>query len=168
MQSFCLREFVESIIRKHSHSKGTQAASHPALNRIENRTIYGQKEKQKLNMKKKKSRHWHLFNTIKKLSGLLRCLSGKDSTRQCSRHEMQVPFLGWEDPLEKGMATHSNILSLENPIDRGAWQAMIHGVTKSWTQLSMHTHTHIHNQEALYIKILPWANLRPPHSTHSL
>ena len=54
MQSFCLREFVESIIRKHSHSKGTQAASHPALNRIENRTIYRQKEKQKLNMKNKK------------------------------------------------------------------------------------------------------------------
>ena len=27
--------------------------------------------------------------------------------------------LGWEDPLEEGMATHSNIL--ENPKDRGAW-----------------------------------------------
>ena len=25
---------------------------------------------------------------------------------------------------------------LENPIDRGDWQAMIHGVAKSWTQLS--------------------------------
>ena len=26
---------------------------------------------------------------------------------------------------------------LENPMDRGAWQAMIHGVTKSWTRLSV-------------------------------
>ena len=34
--------------------------------------------------------------------------------------ETQVRSLGWEDPLEKGMATHSNILALENPMDRGA------------------------------------------------
>ena len=26
--------------------------------------------------------------------------------------------------------------SLGNPMDRGAWQALIHGVTKSWTRLS--------------------------------
>ena len=36
----------------------------------------------------------------------------------------------------------------ENPMDRGAWWATVHGVTKSWTQLGMcvctHTHTHIH------------------------
>ena len=25
--------------------------------------------------------------------------------------ETQVPFLGWEDPLEKGKATHSSILA---------------------------------------------------------
>ena len=24
---------------------------------------------------------------------------------------------------------------LENPVDRGAWQAIVHGVTKSWTRL---------------------------------
>ena len=34
------------------------------------------------------------------------------------------------------MATHSSIFALENPIDRGAWWATIHGVTKSWTRLS--------------------------------
>ena len=28
---------------------------------------------------------------------------------------------------------------LENPTDREAWQATVHEVTKSWTQLSMHT-----------------------------
>ena len=27
---------------------------------------------------------------------------------------MQVPSLGWEDPLEKGMATHSSILAQES------------------------------------------------------
>ena len=29
--------------------------------------------------------------------------------------EMQVQYLGWEDPLEKGMATHSSILACEIP-----------------------------------------------------
>ena len=33
------------------------------------------------------------------------------------------------------MATHSSILALENPTDRGAWQATVHRVTQSWTQL---------------------------------
>jgi len=47
--------------------------------------------------------------------------------------ETWVQSLGWEDPLEEGMATHS---CLENPTDRGAWRATIHGVAKSQTQLS--------------------------------
>ena len=34
--------------------------------------------------------------------------------------ESQVRSLGWEDPLEKEVATHSSILALENPMDRGA------------------------------------------------
>ena len=29
--------------------------------------------------------------------------------------EMQVPSLGWENPLEEGMATHSGILVWEMP-----------------------------------------------------
>ena len=52
--------------------------------------------------------------------------------------ETQFQSLDKEDPLAYEMATHSTILCLENPMDRGAWQATIHGVTKSWTQLSTH------------------------------
>ena len=47
--------------------------------------------------------------------------------------ETWVQSLGQEDPLEKGMATHSSILAWRIPMDRGAWQATVHGVTKSWT-----------------------------------
>ena len=47
--------------------------------------------------------------------------------------EMQVRSLGWEDSLEKGMATHSSVLGLENTMDRGAWQALVHGFAKSRT-----------------------------------
>ena len=44
-----------------------------------------------------------------------------------------VRYLGWEDPLEKEMATHSNIHAWKNPMDRGAWWATVHGVAKSQT-----------------------------------
>ena len=37
---------------------------------------------------------------------------------------------GWEDPLEEGMTTHSSILAWKIPMDRGAWQATVHGVAK--------------------------------------
>ena len=47
-----------------------------------------------------------------------------------------VGDLGWEDPLEEGMATHSSILAWRIPMDRGAWWATVHGVPKSQTGLS--------------------------------
>ena len=50
--------------------------------------------------------------------------------------ETWVQSLGWEDPLEEGMATHFSILAWRIPMDRGAWWATVHGVTNSWTQLS--------------------------------
>ena len=40
---------------------------------------------------------------------------------------MQVQSLGQEDPLEKGMATHSSSLAWR-PMDGGAWLAIVHGV----------------------------------------
>ena len=47
--------------------------------------------------------------------------------------ETWVRSLGREDLLEKGMATHSSILVWKIPMDREAWQAIVHGVAKSWT-----------------------------------
>ena len=45
--------------------------------------------------------------------------------------ESQVQSLGQEDPLEKDMATHSWRGScLENPMDRGAWRAIVYGVAR--------------------------------------
>ena len=48
--------------------------------------------------------------------------------------EFGVQTLGQEDPLEKGMATHSHSCP-ENPMDRGVLQATVPAVTKSWTKL---------------------------------
>ena len=50
--------------------------------------------------------------------------------------ETWVQSMGWEDPLEKGMATHSSILAWRVPMGRGAWQAAVCGVTKSGAQPS--------------------------------
>ena len=49
--------------------------------------------------------------------------------------ETQVWSLGWEDAMEKEMATRSSILAWENPTEKGAWQA-VHGVTKEWDMTS--------------------------------
>ena len=50
--------------------------------------------------------------------------------------EIQVQSLGWEDPLEKGMATHFNILAWRIPWTDRAWRATVHGIAKSRTQLN--------------------------------
>ena len=53
--------------------------------------------------------------------------------------ETQVQSLGWEDPLEKGMATHTSILAWRIPMDRGACWAIVHGVE----QLSTAQHVYV-------------------------
>ena len=50
--------------------------------------------------------------------------------------ESWVRSLGWEDHLQEGIATHSSILAWRIPMDRGASQATVDGVTKSRTRLS--------------------------------
>ena len=42
---------------------------------------------------------------------------------------------------------------LENPMDRGAWQAIIHGVARSQTRLSPHTYTHTKINIRMSIKV---------------
>ena len=42
--------------------------------------------------------------------------------------ETSVRSLGWEDPLEEGMATHSNIFAWRIPMDKGAWWTIVHEV----------------------------------------
>ena len=66
--------------------------------------------------------------------------------------ETRVQSLGWEDPLEEGMATHSNTLAWRIPMDRGAWQASVHGVAKSQTRLSDDAHMRIKSFKECYLK----------------
>ena len=45
--------------------------------------------------------------------------------------DTETQSLDWEDPLEEEMATNSSILAWKNPMDKGAWQATVHGVAES-------------------------------------
>ena len=60
---------------------------------------------------------------------------GKEPTCQCRACKRRTHSLGWEDLLEESMATHSSILAWRILMDRGAWWAIIHRVTKSQTRL---------------------------------
>ena len=58
---------------------------------------------------------------------------GKEST--CNARDLGQSQ-SQEDSLEKGLATHSSISCLENPMDRVARLAIVHVIAKSWNRLS--------------------------------
>ena len=74
-----------------------------------------------------------------------------------SVQETQVRSLGREDPLEKGMTTHSSILAWRISMDRGAWWDTVHGVAKSQTRLSDY---HLHLCETT--TTMPKEDVTPP------
>ena len=55
---------------------------------------------------------------------------GSDSKESTCKRETRVWALGWEDPLEEGMATQSSIPAWESP-GTGGWWAVVHGVAES-------------------------------------
>ena len=59
--------------------------------------------------------------------------------------ETQVQSRGGEDPLEEEMANLLQDSCQKDPMDRGAWQAAVHGVRKSWARLSDRAHTPLVN-----------------------
>ena len=77
-----------------------------------------------------KSVYFITIRTAKRFPG---SSDGKESA--CSVGDLGS-ILGLGTSLEEGMATHSSILAWRIPMDKGTWQAMVHGVAKSRTQLS--------------------------------
>ena len=85
--------------------------------------------------------NYHKLLTYTIRWGFLGSSDGKESA--CNLGD-PVRSLGWEDPLQKGMAAHTSMLAWRIPMDRGAWWATVHGVTKSGTWLIDKTQ-HIRN-----------------------
>ena len=63
-------------------------------------------------------------------------LAAQTAKNLLAMQDTWVRSLGWDNPLEESMTTHSSILAWRILMDRGAWRATVHGVTKSQTQLS--------------------------------
>ena len=74
-------------------------------------------------------------NIIVQLSHLT-SLMAQTVKRLPTMWKTRVQSLDQEDPLEKEMAAHSSILTRRISMDRGAWQATVHGVAKSRTRLN--------------------------------
>ena len=71
---------------------------------------------------------------------------GKESPCQCRRHRDldSIPGLG-KSP-EGGHGNPLQYSCLENPMDRGAWWAIVHGAAESDMTEHAHTHLHTHTQ----------------------
>ena len=70
---------------------------------------------------------------------------------------MGVLSLSQEDPRGGGHGIPLQYSCLENPTDRGAWQATAHGVTKSWTPLSTHVEKAMAPHSSTLAWKIPWA-----------
>ena len=68
------------------------------------------------------------LHILTKLPGIWTSLRAQSVKNLPAMQETWVPFLSWKDPLEQEMAP-LQYSCLENPMDRGAWQTIVHG---SW------------------------------------
>ena len=93
---------------------------------------------------KKKSEIRYGFNHFRKIQSIISTRKGfpGGSDGEESACNLGDPSsLGWEDSPGEGKGNPLQYFCLENPMDRVAWQAIIHRVEKRWTRLSDFTFT---------------------------
>ena len=84
----------------------------------------------------------HIFVYIFISASIYLSPSGKESAFQC-RRSRRCRFDSWVEEIPWRRAWQLTPVFLPGvSMDRGAWRATIHGVTKNQTQLNVHTHTH--------------------------
>ena len=87
----------------------------------------------------------HIINTLAMhFLGFPGCVCGKESACQCRKCKRLwfnpwIRKIPWSRKWRNGDPLQYSCLG--NPMDRGAWQATVHGVSKSWTRLSIWAHT---------------------------
>ena len=76
---------------------------------------------------------------------------------------------GLEDPLGERMATHTSILAWRIPMDRGSWQATVHGVERkvrhNWVTQHSTQHTDLCCQSPYYVQQLNTWNIACPNES---
>ena len=88
-----------------------------------------------------KKKNWKTKNPVSrhaegKYREKLKYLFAQTSKESACNGEAQVRSLGWEDPLEKGTATHSSILAWEIPWTEESGELQFMELQKSQTQLN--------------------------------
>ena len=106
----------------------------------------------------------HISSRARKICERLSTLSGeslKEPVPRCCQSpghipEIIAPLVSWGE----GNGTPLQYSCLENPMDRGAWYAAVHGVPKSWTRLSDFTFTFhfpaLEEEVATHSSVLAW------------
>ena len=89
------------------------------------------------------------------MQGLPDRASGKEPACQCRRHK-RLELDAWVEKRRRrgGRGENGNSLQyscLQNPTDRGAWWALVHGVTKNQTQLNNRAHMHAQVRQQLWL-----------------
>ena len=82
---------------------------------------------------------------------------GSDGKESARMQETQVQSLGWEDPLEKGMATHSRFLAWRIPWTEepgGLQSTGLQRVRHDWATNTTHIHTHTHRSQSCIWRVL--------------
>ena len=94
----------------------------------------------------------HTFRAVPSTHTVSQGFSSKEFACNAGDTKRWVQSLGQEDSPGGRNSNPLQYSCLGNPMDRGAWQATVHGVAKTHTWLSMcmhtytHTHTHTHTQ----------------------
>ena len=99
----------------------------------------------------------HTFRTVPSTQTVSHGFSSKEFTCNAEDTKRWVQSLGQEDSPGGENGNPLQYSCLGNPMGRGAWRATVHGVAKSHTWLSMHTHKHI--ERAQFFILLPLTNL---------
>ena len=134
MSAFCYMPLKTQLLRERSHRSwpGLLRLCHDVLeSKREPPRAPGSEQREPGHTWEPYSKHQLLGRVMlrKWLWGFPCGSEGKVSATQ----ETWVQSLGWEDPLEEGMATHSSILAWRIPMDRGAWWATVQRVAESDT-----------------------------------
>ena len=109
-----------------------------------------------------------LVNKLLKVGFQINCFSNSLAVMHLRKGCIRSPYFlylisfggTYKQPLRRRQWHSTSVLLLENPMDRGAWQAAVHGVAKSQTRLNELTFTfHLHALEkemAIHSSVLAW------------
>ena len=113
----------------------TSSPTHDIIKMLHLGAIWGKENTASISQMNKEPQATEALCLRKGSKGFPGGASGKEPACQCRRHRSKVSIPGSGRSPGGGHGNPLQYSCLENPMDRGAWQAAVHGVTKSQTRL---------------------------------